>query len=266
MTAHSPHIWRRDWLVIEALNYSSRKTLRRGRTKIFDAAIHSLSLVVQSADSNLTLAPAASLGVNGLCSFSSREHHHHHLHYLRLLAPLSALHLPFPFQPSPLSLNSTFHLSTIAVTMAAFMSQNPHQLPTALSHQTLPSNTPPEQRSFAPTNNPLQRTPSQHLVNGSRAQQRMSGEFRNRGPIGVNGNGAVPVPTAAQSQLPNGQQRNMPGMAGSGAFDMPRSPPNSKSMSTNLPKRSFLYPTHIRNHRYFSRAMQILSTRSLPGW
>jgi hypothetical protein len=191
-------------------------------------------------DSKRTLAPTS----------SSHNHPHHHQPWtqevhensclLHTRPPRSTTYSPPP--PFILPIRSTARHQRIsynfssAVIMAAFMSQN-HQLPTpALPHQSLPSNTPPEPRSYAPMNNPLQRTPSQHLANGSRGQQhRMSGEFRNRATVGVNGHSAMPVPTIPQSQLPNGQHRAATGVVGA-AFDMPSSPPNSKSMLANLPQ------------------------------
>lgn len=98
----------------------------------------------------------------------------------------------------------------------------------------LPANppTPPEQRSFNGGGSQQQHnTPATQLRNGTRLQHRISGEYRGGGSFGPpNANGAPqPVPTVPHAHMPNGQARNMSGVGGAGAFEGPRSPPNTKS-------------------------------------
>lgn len=66
---------------------------------------------------------------------------------------------------------------------------------------------------------PATRNPSGSYANGSRSQNRLSSDMRNRGPL--------PVPSGPGAHLQNGHSRNMSG------FEMAaRSPPNPSSKST----------------------------------
>ncbi|KAJ9225570.1 hypothetical protein DTO169C6_2006 [Paecilomyces variotii] len=66
---------------------------------------------------------------------------------------------------------------------------------------------------------PATRTPSGSFANGSRPQNRLSSDMRNRGPL--------PVPSGPGAHLQNGHSRNMSG------FEMAaRSPPNPSSKNT----------------------------------
>lgn len=105
-----------------------------------------------------------------------------------------------------------------------------------------------------------------------RAQNRLSGEMRNRAPL--------PVPASGTPSAQNGHSRNLSG------FDMAaRSPPNQSSMGFPLKPQNFLSmatPFQTRNgrkrrkegqkliiwlrFRYQTRSLQVLSPGSLPGW
>jgi len=124
----------------------------------------------------------------------------------------------------------------------------------------LPPNppTPPEQRVFNTMGSHLQRTPSTQLRNGGRLQHRISGEYRS-GTFGpTNGNAALPVPTGPHGHISNGQPRNMTGMAGAGAFDGPRSPPNTKSEQYQQKYHGAVVLLRWIKFRYFARALQVL--------
>lgn len=97
-------------------------------------------------------------------------------------------------------------------------------------HSNPLSNTPPDQRPFNGGATML-RTPSNPQPNGSRAHHRASGEFRHRGPVGLNGNGPVPVPAGLHGQFSNGHSRNGPGGVAMQPFDLARSPPNAANKS-----------------------------------
>ena len=58
----------------------------------------------------------------------------------------------------------------------------------------------------------------------------MSSEYHTRGPVALNGNGAMPVPTGPPNHMQSGQAGHMGGGTGVGPYDMPRSPPSAKSM------------------------------------
>ena len=106
--------------------------------------------------------------------------------------------------------------------MATFL---PQQTPSRALPEFLPSS-PPDQAIF--TNLP-QQSHSTRNGNGDSIQHRQSADFRANGaPSYTNGNGAMPVPNGLPHQIPNGGSRHR-GTMSLGAFDGPRSPPNTKS-------------------------------------
>jgi len=89
---------------------------------------------------------------------------------------------------------------------------------------------PPNQAFFDMHNAPGYTAPNQN-GNGNRVQHRLSTDFKNGGSAGYangNGNGAMPVPNGMQHHIPDGGSRHR-GTVSMGAFDGPRSPPNTKS-------------------------------------
>lgn len=62
-----------------------------------------------------------------------------------------------------------------------------------------------------------------------RARSKTTGETANISGGPLNGHGPIPVRSGAHHPLGNGQPHQMPGPGRLGAFDGPRSPPNSKS-------------------------------------
>lgn len=110
--------------------------------------------------------------------------------------------------------------------MATFL---PHaQIPPQPVQDPTPG-TPPDQALFYANNIP-QRIQASTVMNGSRTQNRTSGEYRGNGASGFgNGNGAVAMPAGPHAHMGNGGPRNMVGMGGPAMFDGPRSPPNTKS-------------------------------------
>lgn len=112
--------------------------------------------------------------------------------------------------------------------MATFL---PQQTASRPMPDFLPSS-PPDQAIF---NNLPQQTNSTQNANGNRnkIQHRQSADFRANGAAAYsNGNGAMPVPNGLPHQIPNGGSRHR-GTMSLGAFDGPRSPPNTKSKDAN---------------------------------
>lgn len=111
--------------------------------------------------------------------------------------------------------------------MATFLPQQPASGPLP---DFLPSS-PPDQAIF---NNPPQQQNSTRNSNGHSIQHRQSADFRPNGtPAYTNGNGPMPVPNGLPHQIPNGGSRHR-GTMSLGAFDGPRSPPNTKSRALSL--------------------------------
>ena len=113
--------------------------------------------------------------------------------------------------------------------MATFLPQQAASRPLP---DFLPSSSPPDPAIF---NNLSQQTHSTQNGNGNgngngnRIQHRLSADFRANGAAAyTNGNGAMPVPNGLPHQIPNGGSRHR-GTMSLGAFDGPRSPPNTKS-------------------------------------
>ena len=113
-------------------------------------------------------------------------------------------------------------------THATFLPQQPASGPLP---DFLPSS-PPDQAIF---NNPPQQQNSTRNSNGHSIQHRQSADFRpNATPAAyTNGNGPMPVPNGLPHQIPNGGSRHR-GTMSLGAFDGPRSPPNTKSKALFL--------------------------------
>ena len=106
--------------------------------------------------------------------------------------------------------------------MATFL---PQQTPSRPLPEFLPSS-PPYQAIFP---NLTHQSHSTRNGNGDSIQHRQSADFRANGaPSYTNGNGAMPVPNGLSHQIPNGGSRHR-GTMSLGAFDGPRSPPNTKS-------------------------------------
>ena len=106
--------------------------------------------------------------------------------------------------------------------MATFLPQQTASRPLP---EFMPSS-PPDQAIF--TNLP-QQTHSTRNPHGDSIQHRQSADFRPNGAAPyTNGNGAMPVPNGLPHQIPNGGSRHR-GTMSLGAFDGPRSPPNTKS-------------------------------------
>ena len=109
--------------------------------------------------------------------------------------------------------------------MATFLPQQTASRPLP---EFLPSS-PPDQAIFS--NLPQQQSHSTRIGNGDNIQHRQSADFRPNGATPyTDGNGAMPVPNGLPHQIPNGGSRHR-GTMSLGAFDGPRSPPNTKSKS-----------------------------------
>ena len=104
--------------------------------------------------------------------------------------------------------------------MATYM---PQAQPPANPHQDFPHSTPPEM--FHENNVSHRGDFAQVLPSGIRNHNRISAEYRGNGIS----NGSKAVPSGPQLHGANGIPRNF-GPLGGGAFDGPRSPPNTKSM------------------------------------
>ncbi len=120
------------------------------------------------------------------------------------------------------SINQSINQSIIHAFMATFL---PQQIASRPLPDFMPSS-PPDQASF---NNLPQQTHSARNGNGDSIHHRQSADFRANGAAPyTNGNGAMPVPNGMSHQIPNGGSRHR-GTMSLGAFDGPRSPPNTKS-------------------------------------
>lgn len=120
--------------------------------------------------------------------------------------------------------------------MATFLSQPTASRPLP---EFMPSS-PPDQAIF--TNLPQQSHPTRN-GNGDTIQHRQSADFRPNGAAPyTNGNGPMPVPNGLSHQIPNGGSRHR-GTMSLGAFDGPRSPPNTKS------KAPYLYSKRLHRRR-----------------
>ena len=117
--------------------------------------------------------------------------------------------------------------------MATFLPQQPASRPLPLP-DFLPSS-PPNQAIF---DNLPQHTDHAQNGNAHTIQHRQSADFRLNGTAAyTNGNGAMPVPNHLPHQIPNPGSRHR-GTMSLGAFDGPRSPPNTKSKSPYQSKKS----------------------------
>lgn len=102
-------------------------------------------------------------------------------------------------------------------------------LPQQTASRALPDFLPDSSPNQAIFNNLPQQTNPTRNGNGQSIQHRQSADFRANGaPAYTNGNGAMPVPNGLPHQRPNGESRHR-GTMSLGAFDSPRSPPNTKS-------------------------------------
>ena len=120
--------------------------------------------------------------------------------------------------------------------MATFL---PHQTASRPLPDFMPSS-PPDQTIF---NNLPQQTISTQTANVHTIQHRQSADFRPNGAAAyTNGHGAMPVPNGLPHQIPNGGSRHR-GTMSLGAFDGPRSPPNTKSKAPHQSNK--LAPTRL---------------------
>ncbi len=152
---------------------------------------------------------------------------------LHLLKHISFFYRPPPhsfpnyhWKPRPInhsqSITQSLNQSIIHAFMATFL---PQQIASRPLPDFMPSS-PPDQASF---NNLPQQTHSARNGNGDSIHHRQSADFRANGAAPyTNGNGAMPVPNGMSHQIPNGGSRHR-GTMSLGAFDGPRSPPNTKS-------------------------------------
>ena len=147
----------------------------------------------------------------------------------------------------------------IRATMATFLPQQPASGPLP---DFLPSS-PPDQAIF---NNPPQQQNSTRNSNGHSIQHRQSADFRPNGtPAYTNGNGPMPVPNGLPHQIPNGGSRHR-GTMSLGAFDGPRSPPNTKSKALSLRNElASKRRTDFCPRRHFTCSLQILQNRTVPS-
>lgn len=110
--------------------------------------------------------------------------------------------------------------------MAAFLPQP--QIPSRPLQDLLPSS-PPDQTMFHLSNLPQTSASTRNLTE-SRAQHRVSGDYRNSGIAGFPAGDGLPVPAGPQAHLVNGGLRNR-GPLGGAVFEGARSPPGTKSTS-----------------------------------
>ena len=147
----------------------------------------------------------------------------------------------------------------ITAIMATFL---PHQTASRPLPDFMPSS-PPDQAIF--NNLPQQTIPTQ-TANGNTIQHRQSTDFRPNGAAAyTNGHGAMPVPNGLPHQIPNGGSRHR-GTMSLGAFDGPRSPPNTKSKAPHQSNKLAPSKTDILfSRRYFTCPLQILQDRTVPS-
>lgn len=143
--------------------------------------------------------------------------------------------------------------------MADFLPQQTASRPLP---EFLPSS-PPDQAIF---NNLPQQSNSTQTRNGNGIQHRQSADFRPNGAAAyTNGNGAMPVPNGLPHQIPNAGSRHR-GTMSMGAFDGPRSPPNTKSKAPQHGDQTGSDKTYSScARRYFSCPLQILQIRTVPS-
>ena len=91
---------------------------------------------------------------------------------------------------------------------------------------------PPDQSFYPIHNGRHEPLPTLPINENNRVQHRQSTDFKANGQAAafVNGDGGLPVPNGMQHPPSNGSARHR-ATASMGAFDGPRSPPNTKSMS-----------------------------------
>lgn len=148
--------------------------------------------------------------------------------------------------------------------MATFSPPPPTSQP--LSTEFGPSS-PPDQSYHNTRNGIPQRGDSTQSASSKRIQHRLSTDFKSNGhaPGFANGNGGMPVPTGLQHHAPNGASRHR-GTVSMGAFDGPRSPPNTKSTPRNHDQNWTESKTDRKLRRYFTCALQVLQNGTVPGW
>ena len=147
--------------------------------------------------------------------------------------------------------------------MATFLPQTQIPPPPV---RDLTAGTPPDQALLYPDNLAQRMQPS-NMMNGGRAQNRTSDEYRGNGASGfASANGALPMPAGPHAHIANGGPRNIASMGVPGVFDGPRSPPNTKS-TIPLPRRFwriFMF-SDGSGFRYLTRALQVLQVRAMSS-
>ena len=146
--------------------------------------------------------------------------------------------------------------------MATFL---PQQTPSRPVPEFLPSS-PPDQAIFSNLpQQPHSSTRNGH-GNGDSLHHRQSADFRANGaaPYTV-GNGVMPAPNTMSHQIPNPASRHR-GTMSLGAFDGPRSPPNTKSKGP-IPERSICREEMYSSLpcRHFTCPLQIFQIGTVPS-
>lgn len=112
--------------------------------------------------------------------------------------------------------------------MATFTPRPPTSRPIT---SEFPPSSPPDRSYYNMHNGAPQTATLNQPANGSRVQHRLSTDFESIGhaPGVAHGNAGMPVPNGLQHHASGGGSRHR-GTVSMGAFDGPRSPPNTKSM------------------------------------
>ena len=138
--------------------------------------------------------------------------------------------------------------------MATYMSQSQSTRYTQQDHS---ANSPPDQTLFQFNGNAPQRSTPSQMPNGTRNHNRLSGEYRSGALL----NGSKAIPTGPQAHGVNGQHN----FRGGGAFDGPRSPPNTKSKVQRIFVQS-ARKAKGPGSRYLARTLQVLQSWPMSGW
>ncbi|KAL6721206.1 hypothetical protein ACLMJK_000308 [Lecanora helva] len=107
----------------------------------------------------------------------------------------------------------------------------PPQLPTSRPlHTDFAPSSPPDQPFYAMQRGPPEPMQTSAIAGNRRMQHSHSTDFKANGHTAgfANGTGGMPVPNGVQHHIPNGSSRHR-GTVSMGAFDGPRSPPNTKN-------------------------------------
>ena len=152
-------------------------------------------------------------------------------------------------------------LTALMATFAASQSSTSQNPPTNLA----PSS-PPDPSIYTLHNGRQDPMPMPPINGNSHVQQQQSSDSKANGnAAGLgNGQGGMPVPNGLQHHTPNGGSRHR-GTVSMGAFDGPRSPPNTKSMLHRC-GRGRLGKKLTRPCRYLTCALQVFQNRPMSSW